>query len=53
MIFQGVADATEAVSQIIAAGILPAAMELMDQGILAAVEEAFAMGVPADAGACW
>jgi glycolate oxidase len=51
VIFQSVADATEAVSQIIAAGILPAAMELMDQGILAAVEEAFGMGVPPDAGA--
>ena len=38
-------------SQIIAAGIIPAAMELMDQGILAAVEEAFQFGFPPDAGA--
>ena len=41
----------QAVSQIIAAGIVPAAMELMDQGILAAVEEAFQFGFPPDAGA--
>jgi glycolate oxidase len=50
-IFTNVADATNTVSQIIAAGIIPAAMELMDQGILAAVEEAFHFGFPPDAGA--
>jgi glycolate oxidase len=50
-IFTSVDDASNAVSQIIAAGIIPAAMELMDQGILAAVEEAFQFGFPADAGA--
>jgi glycolate oxidase len=50
-IFSTVDDATNAVSDIIAAGIIPAAMELMDQGILAAVEEAFHFGFPADAGA--
>ncbi len=44
-------DAGNAVSQIIAAGIVPAAMELMDQGILAAVEEAYHFGFPPDAGA--
>ena len=38
-------------TQIIAAGIIPAAMELMDQGILAAVEEAFPVGFPPDAAA--
>lgn len=49
--FASVDDASNAVSQIIAAGIIPAAMELMDQGILAAVEEAFQFGFPPDAGA--
>jgi len=50
-IFDSVGDATRAVSAIIAAGIIPAAMELMDQGILAVVEEAFHFGFPPDAGA--
>jgi glycolate oxidase len=50
-IFDTVDDATNAVSQIIAAGIIPSAMELMDQGILTAVEEAYHFGFPADAGA--
>ncbi|MGD0900286.1 MAG: FAD-linked oxidase C-terminal domain-containing protein, partial [Thermoguttaceae bacterium] len=49
--FETVEDATQAVSRIIAEGIIPAAMELMDQGILAAVEEAFHGGFPLDAGA--
>ena len=50
-IFASVDDATATVSQIIAAGIIPAAMELMDQGILGATEEAFHFGFPPDAGA--
>jgi len=50
-LFDSVGDATRAVSAIIAAGIIPAAMELMDQGILAAVEEAFHFGFPPDVGA--
>jgi len=50
-IFASVEEASNAVSQIVAAGIVPAAMELMDQGILAAVEEAFQFGFPPDAGA--
>ncbi len=50
-IFDSVDDATNAASQIIAAGIIPAAMELMDQGILAAVEAAFQFGFPPEAGA--
>ena len=49
--FNSVDDAGGAVSGIIAAGIIPAAMELMDQGILAAVEEAYHFGFPPDAGA--
>jgi len=49
--FDTVDDATNAISEIIAAGIVPAAMELMDQGIIAAVEEAFHFGFPLDVGA--
>ncbi|HUT11216.1 MAG TPA: FAD-linked oxidase C-terminal domain-containing protein [Thermoguttaceae bacterium] len=51
VIFDTVEDAAGAVSRIVSAGIIPAAMELMDQGILAAVEEAFHFGFPLDAGA--
>ena len=50
-VFHSVEDATNAVSDIIAAGVIPAAMELMDQGIIAAVEEAFHFGFSLDAGA--
>ena len=50
-VFQSPDDACTAAGQIIAAGIIPAAMELMDRGILAAVEEAFHFGFPKDAGA--
>jgi glycolate oxidase len=49
--FNTVEEATTAVTRIIAAGIIPAAMELMDRGILTAVEEAFHFGFPQDAGA--
>ncbi|MGA9720902.1 MAG: FAD-binding protein, partial [Candidatus Binatus sp.] len=43
--------ATHAVSRIIASGIVPAALEMMDQLIIRAVEEAFHVGLPLDAGA--
>ncbi len=43
--------ATRAVSAIIAAGIVPGAIEMMDQLIIRAVEDAFHVGLPADAGA--
>jgi len=49
VMFGSVDHASAAVSQIISAGIVPAAMELMDQGILAAVDEAFQFGFPSDA----
>ncbi len=49
VIFESVDDATGAISDIIGAGIIPAAMELMDRGIVAAVEEAFQFGFPLDA----
>ena len=48
-IFESVEDATSAISEIIGAGIVPAALEMMDQGILVAVEEAFKFGFPLDA----
>jgi glycolate oxidase len=50
-IFATVDDATNAISDIIGAGIVPAAMELMDRGIIGAVEEAYHFGFPLDAGA--
>ncbi|MCA9113590.1 MAG: FAD-binding protein [Planctomycetaceae bacterium] len=50
-VFETVADATRAISSIIGAGIIPAALELMDQGIVEAVEEAYHFGFPLDAGA--
>lgn len=48
-VFESCDDATNAISEIIAAGIVPAALEMMDQGILVAVEEAFHFGFPLDA----
>ncbi len=49
--FHSMDDASQAVSDIIAAGIIPAAMELMDQPITRAVEEGYHVGLPMDAGA--
>jgi len=48
-IFESVDDATRAISEIIGAGIVPAALEMMDQGILVAIEAAFQFGFPLDA----
>ncbi len=48
-IFDSVEDATNSISEIIGAGIIPAALEMMDQGILEAVEAAFHFGFPLDA----
>jgi len=50
-VFETVDDATNTVSGIIAAGIIPAALEMMDQKIISAVEAAFHFGFPQDAGA--
>lgn len=51
-IFADVDDASRAVSQIIAAGLVPAALEMMDGAIIRAVEASvFAAGIPLDAGA--
>lgn len=51
-VFNTVDDATNTVSGIIAAGIVPAALEMMDALIIQAVEAAFHFGFPLDAGAC-
>jgi glycolate oxidase len=50
-VFESVADATAAISDIIASGIVPAALEMLDSLILKAVEAAFKFGFPLDAGA--
>lgn len=50
-IFETVDECTQTVSDIIAAGILPAALEMIDRLILQAIEEAFHLGFPRDAGA--
>jgi glycolate oxidase len=48
-VFESVEDATTTISEIIGVGIIPAALEMMDQGILTAVEAAFHFGFPLDA----
>jgi glycolate oxidase len=50
-VFPGVGEASRAVSSIIAAGIIPAALEMMDALIIEAVEAAYGFGFPDDAGA--
>lgn len=50
-IFETLDDAVRVVSEIIGAGIVPAALELMDQGMLRAIEDRYHHGLPIDAGA--
>ena len=50
-VFETVADATNTISEIIASGIVPGALEMLDTLILQAVEAAFHFGFPLDAGA--
>jgi glycolate oxidase len=50
-VFDSVDSATETVSGIIAAGIVPAALEMLDTLMIQAVEQAFHFGFPTDAGA--
>jgi glycolate oxidase len=50
-LFDDVDTATRAVSKIIAAGIIPGAIEMMDRLIMGAVEAAFHVGFPPEAGA--
>jgi glycolate oxidase len=49
--FGDIESASQATSRIIAAGILPAALEMMDNLTIQAVEPAFHAGYPMDAGA--
>ncbi|MGL4461073.1 MAG: FAD-linked oxidase C-terminal domain-containing protein, partial [Planctomycetia bacterium] len=50
-VFETVDDCSKAISEIIAAGIVPAALEMMDNLIVRALEEAFKFGFPLDAAA--
>jgi glycolate oxidase len=50
-VFENVDDASRTVSDIIAEGIVPGALEMMDQLITQAVEAAYHFGFPLDAGA--
>src|SRR5262245_59556260 len=50
-VFGEVSQASEAVSAIIARGLIPAAMEMIDQLTIQAVEDAFGCGYPRDAAA--
>lgn len=50
-VFETVLQASKTVSDIIAAGIVPGALEMMDQLITQAVEAAYQFGFPLDAGA--
>ena len=49
--FPTVRNASETVSEIIASGIIPAALEMIDAEVLGALEAAFKLGFPTDAGA--
>jgi glycolate oxidase len=50
-IFESMDDASASVSAVIAAGMVPAALEMMDQVVIRAVEPAVHAGYPLDAGA--
>lgn len=50
-IFDGIDDATNCISEIIASGIVPGALELLDNLFIGSVEAAFKLGFPLDAGA--
>ncbi len=50
-VFDDVDEASEAVSAIIGRGLVPAAMEMIDQLTIQAVEDAFGCGYPRDAAA--
>jgi glycolate oxidase len=50
-VFDSIEQASEAVSAVIASGLIPAAMEMIDQVTIGAVEDAFGCGYPRDAAA--
>ncbi|HEX2171476.1 MAG TPA: FAD-linked oxidase C-terminal domain-containing protein [Dehalococcoidia bacterium] len=49
VVFNSISDASAAVSAIIGAGIIPAALEMIDRIIIQAVEDAYHAGYPRDA----
>jgi glycolate oxidase len=49
--FPSLEDAGSVVSAIVAAGLVPATLELMDQNVVRAIEDALACGYPREAGA--
>lgn len=51
VVFDSIDDTSNTISAIIGAGIIPAALEMIDSIILKAVEAAFHFGFPLDAGA--
>jgi len=50
-VYNDVADAARSVADIIAAGIVPATLEMMDARIIQAVEDSYSCGYPRDAAA--
>jgi glycolate oxidase len=50
-VFETVDDCTNTISDIIGAGIVPAALEMLDDKFIGSVEAAFKLGFPLDAGA--
>jgi glycolate oxidase len=50
-VFATLEDAGNVVSAVVAAGLVPATLELMDHNVLVAIEDALACGYPRDAGA--
>jgi glycolate oxidase subunit GlcD len=50
-VYDDIAEAARSVSDIIAAGIVPATLEMMDAKIIQAVEDSYACGYPRDAAA--
>jgi glycolate oxidase len=50
-VFDSIDKASEAVSAVIGRGLIPAAMEMIDQTTIGAVEDAFGCGYPRDAAA--
>jgi glycolate oxidase len=49
--FSTIRDATQTVADLIAEGTIPAALEMMDRGVLNAVSQAFGLSYPPDAAA--
>ena len=48
-VFDSLDDTSQTISEIIGAGVVPAALEMMDKGILGALEDAYHFGFPLDA----